>query len=485
MAWIELVASRPEPLKRVQPPEMRDWYTITNLTEDESEVLLYDEIGGWFGTAADQFVNDLKAITARRMTVRINSPGGSVFEGIAIANALRAHPAHITVYVDALAASIASVIALAGDRVVMMPSSQLMIHDASGVAFGNAEEMQKMADLLDKQSDNIAQAYSDRAEGSAAFWRDLMREETWFTASEAVDAGLADEVFVPPEREEEPEAVPQRRPREDGPGALMSRVWDLSMFRYAGRDASPEPPSAVAEPVVPEAGAVLTARDGLSFDDLLEAAREAAREVVRAELAVVEGAISPSHSTAVREGTWDAGVNEKRLPSPVPVATVKKMYTFYDADEVENGAVPKSACKLPHHFVSEDGSPGAASVNGVRNALARLPQTQGLTEAERSAAETHLRKHLSDFGGDEEDRLDEGAVPVEDLAASPPPDNADRPPFHSPEEEEEEPEEEEEMPKKASAAHVADDVWSSAFARLTQSSPSADDAFNAIKEAWL
>jgi hypothetical protein len=96
------------------------------------------------------------------MRVRINSPGGSVFEGIAIANALRAHPATVTVQVDGIAASIASVIAMAGDRVEMAPNSMLMIHEASGVCMGDMAEMTKMAEVLDLISTNIANAYADR-----------------------------------------------------------------------------------------------------------------------------------------------------------------------------------------------------------------------------------------------------------------------------------------------------------------------------------
>src|SRR5690606_20738675 len=113
--------------------EARQWYRITNTTDEEVEVMLYDEIGGWFGATADELIAQLKSVTAPRMRVRINSPGGSVFEGIAIANALRAHPAAVTVQVDSIAASIASVIAMAGDRIEMAPNSMLMIHDASGV----------------------------------------------------------------------------------------------------------------------------------------------------------------------------------------------------------------------------------------------------------------------------------------------------------------------------------------------------------------
>lgn len=205
------------------------WYEIRNETAaDEAEVMIYDDIGGWFGTYADEFVEELRGITAPRMRVRINSPGGSVFEGIAIANALRLHPADVTVQIDGIAASIASVIAMAGDRVVMMPQSQLMIHDASGLCMGNATDMAEMAALLDRQSDNIADVYATRAGGTREEWRERMRAETWYLAGEAVAAGLADE------------AVPAgKAPAE--PAAQMTNSWDLSVFRYAGRSEAPAP----------------------------------------------------------------------------------------------------------------------------------------------------------------------------------------------------------------------------------------------------
>jgi ATP-dependent protease ClpP protease subunit len=122
--FIEAV-TRPDRLrvKAQARPAGRSWFEIRNAADDTAELLIYDEIGGWCGWYADEFVEQLATITAPNLTVRMNSPGGSVFEGIAIANALRSHPATVTTQVDGIAASIASVIALAGDRLVMMPNS--------------------------------------------------------------------------------------------------------------------------------------------------------------------------------------------------------------------------------------------------------------------------------------------------------------------------------------------------------------------------
>jgi ATP-dependent protease ClpP protease subunit len=222
MAWIDMpempaTAGRRAVQARAQAgpdAEAPRWYSIRNAADpDEAEVLLYDVIGGWFGIYADEFLAELREITAPKMRVRINSPGGSVFEGIAIANALRAHPATVTVQVDGIAASIASVIAMAGDRVEMAPNSMLMIHEASGVCMGDMAEMTKMAEVLDLISTNIANAYAARSGTDAAGWRDAMRAETWYLADAAVAAGLADGAVRGPRVPERPRGPGRGRQR--------------------------------------------------------------------------------------------------------------------------------------------------------------------------------------------------------------------------------------------------------------------------------
>lgn len=240
--------------------EARSWYRITNAADpDEAEVLLYDEIGGWFGNTADDLIAELKGISSPRMRVRINSPGGSVFEGIAIANALRAHPATVTVQVDAIAASIASVIAMAGDRIEMAPNSMMMIHDASGMAWGNAAEMEEMAELLDLISDNIADAYAQRAGGTREQWRERMKAETWYLPEDAVDNGLADEA-VPAPKTGTPTPEPEPEPE-------MARAWDLAAYGYTGPHAEQpqtEEPLDVTEHVAGAPTLLITMGDLLS-----------------------------------------------------------------------------------------------------------------------------------------------------------------------------------------------------------------------------
>jgi ATP-dependent protease ClpP protease subunit len=194
-----LWARRSEPSRPTSDP----FWRIDNKAGDNgpAEIYLYDEISFW-GVSAQSFATELGTVTAKDVTVRVNSPGGDVFDGIAIGNLLASHPATVTVQVDALAASIASVIAVMGaDRLVMGPHSQMMIHDASGFAIGNATDMREAATMLDMVSDNIAEVYAVKAGGTPAAWRKTMKAETWYTAQEAVDAGLADEVRALPERD--------------------------------------------------------------------------------------------------------------------------------------------------------------------------------------------------------------------------------------------------------------------------------------------
>lgn len=185
---------------RPQGDAHRPW-EIRNAADDSgAEILLYDEIGGW-GIWAEDFARDLAQITARTITVRVNSPGGDVWDGIAIMNALIEHPASVTIRVDGLAASIASVICLAGDRVVMGHSATMMIHNASTLAWGEAADLRQTADLLEKISCTIAEAYADRTSTPVEEWQARMDAETWLTAQECVALGLADEVAPLPARD--------------------------------------------------------------------------------------------------------------------------------------------------------------------------------------------------------------------------------------------------------------------------------------------
>ena len=163
----------------------------------KGEIWLYDQVGdGWFGgMSAKSFIAELAKLgKVDTINLHINSPGGSVFDGVAIYNQLKAHPARIEVDVDGVAASIASVIAMAGDEIRMADGSMIMIHDPYTLAAGGAEEMRKTADLLDQIGASIATIYAKRTGLKESQIAAMMNEETWMGASAAIDAGFADRV---------------------------------------------------------------------------------------------------------------------------------------------------------------------------------------------------------------------------------------------------------------------------------------------------
>lgn len=166
------------------------WYNIQNRASGPTQVLIYGDIGD-FGISATDFVNDLKSLTGD-LEIHINTNGGVVSDGVTIHNAIKRHAGNKTGIVDGYAASIGSVIAMACDQVLMAPGSMMMIHGAQGACQGNAAEMREFADILDKHSDSISGFYAAKTGTPAAMWRNMMSQETWFTAEEAVTAGLAD-----------------------------------------------------------------------------------------------------------------------------------------------------------------------------------------------------------------------------------------------------------------------------------------------------
>jgi ATP-dependent Clp protease protease subunit len=163
---------------------------------ETGEIFLYDGIGDayWGMIDAATVMADLSKLSGRRVTLRISSPGGSVDEGRLIYNALKRHQGGVDVVVDSSAYSIASYIAMAGDRVVMAKNAMMMIHNPWTMAFGDANELRKMADVLDKYRDSIVDAYTDKSEKDKKAVMAILDAETWYTAQEAVDAGFATEV---------------------------------------------------------------------------------------------------------------------------------------------------------------------------------------------------------------------------------------------------------------------------------------------------
>lgn len=293
-------------------PAPKPWYRVSNEAgSDAAEILIYDFIDPdpWFGgVSAQDFVRDLAAVDAKNLTVRINSPGGDVYDAIAITNALRDFDGTVTTVVDGLAASAASFIAVGGgDEVVMSRNAELMIHDARGICIGDATDMAQYAEWLGRCSDNIAAIYAEKTGTDVAEWRTAMTAETWYGADEAVTAGLADRV------------------KESATSEKATNHFDLSAFAHAGRGAAPTPFIPAASAVGPsrKEAPVATLKEGLAerlgidadADDetTLKAIDEALAERAEDDPAAdepglddIQAAAAKLGLTVVNKSQWDA-----------------------------------------------------------------------------------------------------------------------------------------------------------------------------------
>lgn len=225
---------------------------------------------------AKEFIDALKPLGD--FDLRINSPGGSVTAGNAIYNALRRHKGKIDVYVDGLAASMASVVAMAGHRVIMPANAMLMIHDPWSYAVGNSADMRKIAETLDKFKSGMVTAYMDKSGMDEAQVVRMMTDETWITAAEAVEMGFADEIEVP---------IP------------MAAQFDLSRYQKVPVALLPPPPVAAQKKGTP---AMLTI-EAMKKDhpELLAQIETAARVgmIATAEAATAQAQAVTAESTRV------------------------------------------------------------------------------------------------------------------------------------------------------------------------------------------
>ena len=175
---------------------MPTWYDI-RARASGAEVAIYDEIGA-HGVTAKGFLAELGALPAGTpVDLRLNSPGGSVFDAVAIHNALKRHDGPVTVWIDGIAASAASYVAMAGDEIVMPENAFLMIHDPAGLVMGTAEDMRAMAEELDKVKGSLVAGYAAKSGRAPEEVSALMAAETWFDAADAVAQGFADRIADP------------------------------------------------------------------------------------------------------------------------------------------------------------------------------------------------------------------------------------------------------------------------------------------------
>lgn len=164
----------------------------------DGEIVLHGTVGGDFwgeGFTPRDVLNALVELGRNEdVTVRINSGGGIAIDGVAIYNALASHAGHVTVYVEGIAASAASIIAMGGDTIIMRTGTLMMIHDPSSITWGTAQDHEKSVEILDKLGSQLASIYAERTGESVEAMREAMKVETWLTADEAIDQGFADKV---------------------------------------------------------------------------------------------------------------------------------------------------------------------------------------------------------------------------------------------------------------------------------------------------
>lgn len=388
-------------------PDTNTWYRITNRAgTGPTQVTIYDEIG-FVGVTAKDFVNDLSSISGD-LELHLASNGGEVFDGIAIYNGLKQRSGTITVVVDSIAASIASVIAMAASpgRLLIAPTASMMVHDAQGMAGGPSSEMRKMGDLLDQQSDNIASIYAERTGKPAAYWRDIMRNETWYIGQQAVDAGLADRLLpttyastgavvtnaatVPYVSETQTRHAPMTGTHSHDHGAFDSEDHDDGVHTHVhthNGDADHGHDHGMADNGWIVRGGKWVFDPDMDGDDDSSAETDTdhgywsadGKQLMPIPPKPTRAPEAHSHThfsneSSVDNSDWDAA---KAWHNGATSEDPGKFYAGICAGRKAGDPSKQSSWALPYKYTPSS-APNAA---GVRNALSRLPQTEGLTNA--------------------------------------------------------------------------------------------------------
>lgn len=375
------------------------WWKIDNkaAATGPTFVSIYDEIG-LYGVSAGEFLAEMRQIPGD-IEMHINSPGGDVFDGIAIFNQLKQAQKNGTVHIviDGLAASAASFIAQAASpgHLEMAPHSQMMIHDGFAMGIGNAADMRDLAGQLDKASDNIAAIYADRTGKPAFYWRDLMRNETWLSDHEAVSIGLADRV---------------QGTGEDGGGD----GWDLSVFdrwgdggirmASSGKKKKPKPPMAGDDKDPDDDGDDDTSAEGDTDNDYWDEDGNQIKPLPGQKGAKKKSAKGAKEirNADVDNSPWDAS---KAWHNGAESDDPEAFYRGICAGKKAGDPSTQAGWALPYKYHPDD-PPNAA---GVRAALAALGGARGGVQGliNRKEAEDTLETAMKKVNPDyEPDNLD-------------------------------------------------------------------------------
>lgn len=271
------------------------WYSIKALSRGVAEILLYDEIGAW-GITAQQFARELKALgDLSLISLRVHSPGGDVFEGTAIYNLLKHHPARVEGYVDGLAASMATVVLMSCDVIHIPENAMMMVHRPWGIQGGEADDMRRYADLLEKIEGTMVAAYMAKTGKSEEDIKALLKAETWMDGREAVKAGFADQLTEPLAAAAQ---LTSKRMKEFAhmPEALKALMQPrASTPAAAAPTPSPAAPTSQPAPAAPDEAAVRAQ---------INAAENTRREGIRA----VFQPFAASHGEMLNEALLDSSV---------------------------------------------------------------------------------------------------------------------------------------------------------------------------------
>lgn len=324
---------------------------------EPAELLVYGDIGEWLDVDSRKFTSELKAIDSDQITVRINSGGGSVFTAQAILSSLRRHKAKVTVYVDGLAASAASVIAMAGDKVIMPANAMMMIHNPLTWAGGEAADFRKMADTLDQVRMSIVAAYREKTGLEDEAIIELMDAETWMTADDAVEWGFADEVES---------AVRIAASANHGNIIVNGQQVDVKRYKNAsaivqlitGAGDQDHPAPQLSNNTGVSAGEIteeqekkpmnleqLKAEHPDLYSAVLADGEKAGVEKERARIQAIEDMAMKGHETMIAAAKFDTGITAEALAVQIIKAEKAKAGQFLadraaDADEIGDAANP-------------------------------------------------------------------------------------------------------------------------------------------------
>lgn len=321
---------------------MPNWWEIKNsTTEDDTpaELLIYGYIGEWDDVSSSDVVKQLKNITASNISVKINSYGGSVFTAQAILSSLKRHPANITVYIDGIAASAATIIAMAGDKIIIPSNAMMMIHNPWTFAAGDAGELRDIAEMMDKVRDSILAAYRDKTGLADEKIIELMDDETWLSADEAVELGFADEV-----------EKPMRLAASLKNGVFSLNGMSFETSRFANLPASlakltepenkPTAPAANKEDEIVDLETLKNKHTDL-FNQVFDSGKKEGVKAERERIKSIEDSVIPGHDELVNNAKFETGISAETLALEIMNAERGRNAAFLqnrqdDANELKN-----------------------------------------------------------------------------------------------------------------------------------------------------